>query len=190
MVEKKESEASGLVSSLLKEEFNVTLIKHDYFSAKLGSNQGKKPDRKTVLQIVYNAPIEEVSPSILTNLLQLLFSTTSLDDPLDKSTYLSKPLLVEIKNVTNVSKPFQKVKDAELDDGEKEMKIGPKKGQMFSMIAHDGVRFLKLVLLFKDTKSLIAKINESNKFILSAGIYVTKGDGATQFLIDDPSQIQ
>ena len=70
------------------------------------------------------------------------------------------------------------------------MKIGPKKGQMFSMIAHDGVRFLKLVLLFKDTKSLIAKINESNKFILSAGIYVSKGDGATQFLIDDPSQIQ
>ena len=49
MVEKKESEASGLVSSLLKEEFNVTLIKHDYFSAKLGSTQSKKPDRKTVL---------------------------------------------------------------------------------------------------------------------------------------------
>ena len=56
-------------------------------------------------------------------------------------------MLVEIKNITNVSKPFQKVKDADLDDGEKEMKIGPKKGQMFSMIAHDGVRFLKLVLI-------------------------------------------
>ena len=122
--------------------------------------------------------------------MQLLFSTTSLDEPLEKSTYLSKPLLVEIKNITNVSKPFQKVKDADLDDGEKEMKIGPKKGQMFSMIAHDGVRFLKLVLMFKDTKSVISKINEVNKVILTPGIYVTKGDGATQFLIDDPEQIQ
>ena len=118
--------------------------------------------------------------------MQLLFSTTSLDEPLEKSTYLSKPLLVEIKNITNVSKPFQKVKDADLDDGEKEMKIGPKKGQMFSMIAHDGVRFLKLVLMFKDTKSVISKINEVNKVILTPGIYVTKGDAAAQFLIDDP----
>ena len=103
----------------------------------------------------------------LTQNMQLLFSTTSLDTPLDKSTYLSKPLLIEVKNVTNVSKPFQKVKDADLeDDGEKEMKIGPKKGQMFQMIGHDGVRFIKLVLLFKDTKSLVTKLNEVNKFIL------------------------
>ena len=57
------------------------------------------------------------------------------------------------------------------------------------MIAHDGVKFLKLVLMFKDTKSLITKINEVNKFVLSAGIYVTKGEGTTQFLIDDPDQI-
>ena len=61
--------------------------------------------------------------------MQLLFSTTSLDVPLDKETYLSKPLLIEIKSITNVSKPFQKVKDADLeDDEEKEIKIGPKKG--------------------------------------------------------------
>ena len=60
--------------------------------------------------------------------MQLLFSTTSLDAPLDKDTCLSMPLLVEIKSITNVSKPFQKVKDADLDDEPKEMKIGPKKG--------------------------------------------------------------
>ena len=60
--------------------------------------------------------------------MQLLFSTTSLDIALTKDSYLSKPLLIEIKSITNVSKPFQKVKDAELDDEEKEMKIGPKKG--------------------------------------------------------------
>ena len=63
--------------------------------------------------------------------MQLLFSTTSLDIALTKDSYLSKPLLIEIKSITNVSKPFQKVKDAELDDEEKEMKIGPKKGQMY-----------------------------------------------------------
>ena len=63
--------------------------------------------------------------------MQLLFSTTSLDIALTKDSYLSKPLLIEVKSITNVSKPFQKVKDAELDDEEKEMKIGPKKGQMY-----------------------------------------------------------
>ena len=57
---------------------------------------------------------------------------------------------------------------------------------MYQMIAHDGVRFLKLVLMFKDTKPLITKINEINKFILTPGIYVTRGDGTTQFLIDGP----
>ena len=60
--------------------------------------------------------------------MQLLFSTTSLDEPLEKDQFLSKDLLIEIKSITNVSKPFQKIKDAELDDEEKEMKIGPKKG--------------------------------------------------------------
>lgn len=60
---------------------------------------------------------------------------------------------------------------------------------MFQMIAHDGVRFLKLVLMFKDTKSLVTKINEVNKFVLSPGIFVTKGDGTTQFLIDYEDQI-
>ena len=36
----------------------------------------------------------------------------------------------------------------------------------------------------------VASVNEVNKVILTPGIYVTKGDGATQFLIDDPDQIQ
>ena len=55
---------------------------------------------------------------------------------------------------------------------------------MYQMIAHDGVRFIKLVLLFKDTKSVISKINESNKFMVKEGIYVSKSEGTTQFLID------
>ena len=61
---------------------------------------------------------------------------------------------------------------------------------MYQMIAHDGVRFIKLVLLFKDTKSIISKINEGNKFMIKEGIYVSKGEGTTQFLIDFEDQIQ
>ena len=57
------------------------------------------------------------------------------------------------------------------------------------MIAHDGVRFLKLVLMFTDTKQLITKINEVNKFLLAPGVYVSFADGSTQFLIDYPDQI-
>lgn len=61
--------------------------------------------------------------------LQLLFSTTGLDEPLEGGTILKKSLLFEIKSIKNVSKPFQRVKDPDLGDTEpKEQKIGPKKG--------------------------------------------------------------
>ena len=68
MVEQKESGASAVVSQALKEHFNVTLIKHDYFNTKLSSTPAKAINEKAVLQIVYNAPIEEVSPKICTDL--------------------------------------------------------------------------------------------------------------------------
>ena len=61
---------------------------------------------------------------------------------------LAADLLVEIKSVRNVSKPYQRATDVMVDDEPKEQKIGPKKGQMYSLIANDGVRFVKLVLLF------------------------------------------
>ncbi len=57
------------------------------------------------------------------------------------------------------------------------------------MIGHDGVRFLKLVLLFRDHSSIVSKINETNKFKLAAGIFVSKADGQTSFLIDTSDQI-
>ena len=61
---------------------------------------------------------------------------------------LAAPLLIEIKSVRNVSKPYQRATDVLVDDEPKEQKIGPKKGQTYQLVAHDGVRFIKLVLLF------------------------------------------
>jgi hypothetical protein len=37
-------------------------------------------------------------------------------------------LLIEIKSIRNVSKPFQRATDVMVDDEPKEQKIGPKKG--------------------------------------------------------------
>jgi hypothetical protein len=115
---------------------------------------------------------------------QLLFSTTSLDVELEKGRYLAKPLLIEIKTVRNVSKPYQRATDVEVEDDDKEQKIGPKKGQMYQLIGHDGVRFLKIVLLFKDLKNLVGKIHEVNKYMLTAGVFVSQGEGSNTFLID------
>jgi hypothetical protein len=42
------------------------------------------------------------------------------------------------------------------DDEPKDQKIGPKKGQMYQLIAHDGVRFVKLVLLFNQQASFVS----------------------------------
>ena len=82
------------------------------------------------------------------------------------------------------------MKDPDLGDLEpKEQKIGPKKGATYQLIGHDGVRFLKLVLLFRDHAPIVSKINEANKFVLSAGIYVSRADGQTSFLIDSADQI-
>ncbi len=61
---------------------------------------------------------------------------------------LAADLLVEFKTIRNVSKPYQRATDVMVDDEPKEQKIGPKKGQTYQIIAHDGVRFVKMVLLF------------------------------------------
>ena len=121
---------------------------------------------------------------------QLLFSTSGLDAPLTNGVDLSKSLLFEVKSIRNVSKPFQRVKDPDLGDLEpKEVKIGPKKGQMYQLIGHDGVRFIKLVLMFKEQVPIVSKINESNKFMLSSGIFVSRADGQTSLLVDRADQI-
>lgn len=67
--------------------------------------------------------------------------------------------------------------------------IGPKKGQTYQLIGHDGVRFIKLVLLFREQMPIVSKINEVNKFVLSAGVYVSRADGQSSFLIDSANQL-
>ena len=55
---------------------------------------------------------------------------------------------------------------------------------MYQLVGHDGIRFLKIVLLFKDIKNLVGKIHESNKYMLAAGVYISQADGGNTFLID------
>jgi hypothetical protein len=76
-----------------------------------------------------------------------LFSQTALDTSAGTST-LTADLFIEIKSIRNVSKPFQRATDVMVDDEPKDVKIGPKKGQTYQLIAHDGVRFVKMVLLY------------------------------------------
>ncbi len=72
----------------------------------------------------------------------------------------------------------------EIEDDDKDQKIGPKKGQMYQLVGHDGIRFLKITLLFKDIKNLVGKIHECNKYMLAAGVYISQNDGGNTFLID------
>ena len=100
------------------------------------------------------------------------------------------PLLFEVKQLRNVSKPYQRATDVMIDDEPKEQKIGPKKGQMYQMMGHDGVRFIKLVLLFPNQASLVSKMFDSNKFVLTKGTYFTRAESTITFLIDNADQIQ
>ena len=76
-----------------------------------------------------------------------MFSKTALDSSAGEMK-LAADLLIEVKTIRNVSKPYQRATDVMVDDEPKEQKIGPKKGQTYQIIAHDGVRFFKIVLLF------------------------------------------
>lgn len=60
---------------------------------------------------------------------------------------------------------------------------------MYQLVGHDGIRFLKIVLLFKDLKGLVGKIHEVNKYMLAAGVYISQGDGGNTFLVDYEDQL-
>ena len=60
---------------------------------------------------------------------------------------------------------------------------------MYQLIGHDGVRFIKLVLLFKECVPIVSKINELNKFKLASGIFISRSDGQTSFLVDRADQL-
>ena len=81
------------------------------------------------------------------------------------------------------------MKDPDIDLEPKEEKIGPKKGNMYQLLCHDGIRFVKLVLLFSDHKQFLSKLYKANKFMVDPGLYVSKLDLQFTVLVDSMRSI-
>jgi len=85
-------------------------------------------------------------------------------------------------------------KDQDWDESEKAerraQKVGPKKDDMYQLIAHDGVRFVKIVMLFANQGAFVKNMREDNKYFLAEGVYFSSGtDSNSSFLVDFPNQI-
>lgn len=103
---------------------------------------------------------------------------------------LKAPLFLEIKEVRNVSQPFQRVgeKLSTKDDEEKEKKrLRKLKNQTYQFKAHDGKRLIKVILLFPDQDQLVRGLFEVNKFCVYEA-FMTPSEPNT-FVIDHPDQI-
>ena len=92
---------------------------------------------------MYRASIEELS-----------FETSAFDDGTKNNSKQFDssgiaPLLLEVKLFRNVSKPYQRIQKSEAS--KEKIAItndhAVKKDDTFTLISHDGVRFIKLVLL-------------------------------------------
>lgn len=100
------------------------------------------------------------------------------------------PLLLEVKQFRNLSKPFQRV--AKIEETDKVEAIGGnvKRDHTFSLIAHDGVRFIKLILLMPNQLSIVQNLHERNKFFLKSGYVDDKAEkGAVVILVDGMDQL-
>ena len=84
-----------------------------------------------------------------------------------------------------MSKPYQRISKTDTSEKSKVGDSGIKRDHTFSLIAHDGVRFIKLVLLMKNQGSIVKDLHEKNKFLLKSG-YVdsTTEKGNTIILVD------
>ena len=68
--------------------------------------------------------------------------------------------------------------------------MNAKKDATFQFIAHDGVRFLKLVLMFENQVSIIKELNEINKFVLKdAYLDSTTEKGVVNVIIEQQQQL-
>ena len=78
---------------------------------------------------------------------------------------MKQPLLIEIKEIRNVCTAFQ-VEDNSAIEGEK--KGTRTKDATYQLKAHDGVRPIKIILLFepKQQIGIVNSINEVNKYCL------------------------
>ena len=100
------------------------------------------------------------------------------------------PLFIEIKQFRNLSKPYQRVTKSS-ETGKIAMQtMSAKKDATFQLIAHDGVRFLKLILMFPDQVSIIKQLNERNKYALKdAYLDVTTEKGLVNVILDQPDYL-
>ena len=65
-----------------------------------------------------------------------------------------------------------------------------KRDHTFSLVTHDGVRFIKLVLLFPNQVGLIKDLHARNKFVLKSGfIDFAAEKGSITMLVDSADQI-
>ena len=65
-----------------------------------------------------------------------------------------------------------------------------KKDDTFILISHDGVRFIKLVLLMPNQKSIIRDLYERNKFLLKSGFVDSLTEkGTVVILVDGMDQL-
>lgn len=100
------------------------------------------------------------------------------------------PLLLEVKQYRNLSRPYQRVSKTDTSDKIKVSDSGAKRDHTFSLIAHDGIRFFKLVLMMKGSVSMVKDLQESNKFLLKSGyIDTTSERGTIMILVDNMNQL-
>ena len=101
------------------------------------------------------------------------------------------PLLLEVKQFRNLSLPYQRVGKA--DPGEKielTSATSVKRDHTFSLIAHDGVRFIKLVLMMPNQAQLVKNLFERNKLLLKNGyVDTTTERGSVSILVDGMDQL-
>ena len=87
---------------------------------------------------------------------------TAFDNHLQNNV-IRQPLLVEIKELRNLSQPFQRSLISEEDN---EKKKGKGKKHTYQLKVHDGKRFFKVVLLFDKQYDVVKNLHEVNKFFL------------------------
>ena len=127
--------------------FGATLSSHDKYLEQAHlffSPDGKQINQNNLKDYIYKSSIED-----------LYMTTTAFDEGTkENSMYFdsseTSPLLLEVKQFRNLSKPYQRVSKTDTSEKSKVGDAGVKRDHTFSLIAHDGVRFIKLVLLMKN----------------------------------------
>ena len=100
--------------------------------------------------------------------------------------------MLEVKQFRNVSKPYQRIQKTESTSDKIALSNdhAVKKDDTFILICHDGVRFIKLVLLMANQSSIVRDLHERNKFLLKSGFVDSIAEkGAVNILVDGMDQL-